>query len=437
MAWSKHYKIPRIELIWVIVAAMAPVIVFAANGMVVLLALSVLAAPGLALLPAEIARLLRTPVGLALLGLIAWTILSLAWTPYPADAAEKIARLALLWLAGITVFASARHADHTILRHVQWVFPGVVIVALVFYLLELAGSAAIIRALTGLNNAPLTQITDPVLRDTYRIILGFNEIGRGGAILSIFLWPALAMTLLRKHGAWLAAGLALVTFLVLLALPVAAAPLALITGAAAWVLCFATPRRGPYLLAGLSIVLIFAAPAAAYYVKQPETIGIAARTLPGSWQHRVAIWHFAAERIAEKPVSGWGFDASRHVEGGATPFVVLRPDDSKLYYSGVTLLPLHPHNGVLQIWLELGLPGALLALLLTTGLWRAIAPSPAPRYTSSIRINTATAAAVCASALTLACLSFGLWQNWWQSCFWLAAALVCLAARAFPDQEMV
>ena len=36
---------------------------------------------------------------------------------------------------------------------------------------------------------------------------------------------------------------------------------------------------------------------------------------------------------------------------------------------GPATLPLHPHNAALQVWLELGLPGAALMALLLSWLW--------------------------------------------------------------------
>ena len=60
--------------------------------------------------------------------------------------------------------------------------------------------------------------------------------------------------------------------------------------------------------------------------------------------HRLWIWSFAGDRIAERPLTGWGLDASRSIPGGKDP---IRP--------GETWLPLHPHNASLQLWLELGI----------------------------------------------------------------------------------
>ena len=94
--------------------------------------------------------------------------------------------------------------------------------------------------------------------------------------------------------------------------------------------------------------------------------------LPPSGIHRLMIWDFALGRAAEKPLAGWGMESSRAIPGGEQ-----RPDDARLARLGVSspglrawfaephlrLLPLHPHNGPLQIRLELGWEGSALAAL--------------------------------------------------------------------------
>jgi O-antigen ligase len=84
------------------------------------------------------------------------------------------------------------------------------------------------------------------------------------------------------------------------------------------------------------------------------------------------------------------------------------------------LLPLHPHNGALQLWLELGLPGAVLGGLLALLLGYAAGRAGRP----------AIAAAMLASGAVTAMLSFGLWQEWWVGAELLAlAAAACLVPR--------
>ena len=41
------------------------------------------------------------------------------------------------------------------------------------------------------------------------------------------------------------------------------------------------------------------------------------------------------------------------------PVTEIAPDLPGEVYGAMTVMPLHPHNAVLQVWLELGAPGAL------------------------------------------------------------------------------
>jgi O-antigen ligase len=132
--------------------------------------------------------------------------------------------------------------------------------------------------------------------------------------------------------------------------------------------------------------------------------------------HRLLIWRFSADRVAERPLLGWGMDASRAMPGGKTDFNDILP--TLHYPSGAEALPLHPHDAALQWQLELGIPGLMLGLAIVAFIiyrigWRG----------ESSAHERAAALALCGSALIVALLSFGVWQSWWQSTLWLVAAL--------------
>jgi len=134
--------------------------------------------------------------------------------------------------------------------------------------------------------------------------------------------------------------------------------------------------------------------------------------------HRLLIWRFAADRLAERPLLGWGMDASRAIPGGKTDFNDRLP--TLHYPGGAEALPLHPHDAALQLQLELGLPGLVLGLGIVVFVvyrvgWRAELSAH----------ERAAALALCGSALIVALLSFGIWQAWWQATLWLVAALYC------------
>src|SRR6202034_4481699 len=62
--------------------------------------------------------------------------------------------------------------------------------------------------------------------------------------------------------------------------------------------------------------------------------------------HRIFIWRFTAERIAERPLLGWGMDAARDLPGGKPTVASLFPGAQ--IPADAELLPLHPHDAVLE-----------------------------------------------------------------------------------------
>ncbi len=405
-------------------AAFAPIIVFGANGTVILLALVALAAPGFPAWRREIFDLARNPIGWAMGGLLIMASLSLSWTPAPDVAMDKLVRLVLLWLVGCAAMAAMTQAGSSVVKWFTRLLPLGICLALLFYWVELATSARMITLITGLQAVMQTRFPTPEEQELFRLIYGFGAISRGAGLLALFVWPAMAccIALFPAKGKWLAAALGIAVFVTILPLPMQAAPLAMVMGTLAFVLTWFAPRRGPQIMAGVVIVLIAVMPLISYHVSRPEMVGVAKRELPGSWQHRVEIWHFAAEKIAARPILGWGFDASRNIDGGKTQFVLELPDGSEKIYPGIGLLPLHPHNGVLQVWLEMGAAGAALVMLLMFGLGRGLSAIAVENA-----LGGAIAAAAAASALCVGLLSFGQWQSWWQATLWIAA-LLCIGA---------
>ena len=93
--------------------------------------------------------------------------------------------------------------------------------------------------------------------------------------------------------------------------------------------------------------LIIILPVASFYAKPTQIVNQYGNIIPDSAQHRIHIWHFVAQHAAERPFLGYGINNSEHI---------------KKQYSWATgpeknLLPSHPHNIILQIWIELGIIG--------------------------------------------------------------------------------
>jgi O-antigen ligase len=241
-----------------------------------------------------------------------------------------------------------------------------------------------------------------------------DYLARSAALLAIFAWPA-ALALWRRAGAYAALGFVALVLALLYLLPMAAALVAFV--AAAVVLAAATrwPRATLWLV-GAGLVMAIAATPLLFL--QGDAVAAAEGSLPdlpSSWRHRLAIWRFVAERVAEKPLSGWGLDASRQLPGA----------DGSIYGRD-GLLPLHPHNAVMQIWVELGLPGAVLAAALVVLVLGRVRRAAAQPHLAAVRL------AVLVSFAAIALTSYGVWQNWWLAAGWLAGLVTALATGAEP-----
>lgn len=251
----------------------------------------------------------------------------------------------------------------------------------------------------------------------------FESLGRydRGVTVLVLLMAPIAVAVVAR---WLRA-LLLAAILAAAALMLSASAL---MAALATLIIYALARLTPRLAAGAMMAGVvgigIAIPLATPSYDTVLTIHADAPWIKYSGIHRLLIWRFSADRVAERPLLGWGMDAARAIPGGKTDFNDILP--TLHYPSGAEALPLHPHDAALQFQLELGIPGLALGLTIVVFVlyrvgWR-------DELTAHER---AAALALCGSALIVALLSFGIWQSWWQSTLWLVAALY--AANAQPE----
>jgi O-antigen ligase len=181
-------------------------------------------------------------------------------------------------------------------------------------------------------------------------------------------------------------------------------------------LCYAERRAVARIAAALSVLAIVAAPFTLPQLARFPGVFAAVDSFKESAGHRLLIWSFAGDRIAERPFVGWGLDAARAIPGGKDE---IRPGES--------WLPLHPHDAALQLWLELGSPGAALLALLVGWLWLRLADAPWPRvYTAAV------GGSLCAS-LAASFSAWGIWQEWWIGTLALALfTMIAMGRSAAP-----
>jgi O-antigen ligase len=75
--------------------------------------------------------------------------------------------------------------------------------------------------------------------------------------------------------------------------------------------------------------------------------------LPKSWHQRMEIWDYMSYRIMEKPLLGWGLGTSHTL-----PF----QEPNGAHYVLTKVAASHPHNAVIELWADLGMPGLALGI---------------------------------------------------------------------------
>lgn len=380
-------------------AVLPPLATFAPLGLAALLGVTALAL--LAVSPRSAlaaARQLRTLVALVL-ALALWGLASTAWSILPQHSLIEALRLLAIVIGGVVVLGAAADLPPRDRDRVTYAAAIGVGLAVVLLLIERSTGAVLTRFALGLP---------PDAR------LPLTHFDRGATTLVLALWPA-ASGLGARRGALAALAILVAAAGAVLAMTSTTAQLALLLSLAAFGLACLAPRLVAVALAtGLlaaAIVLPLATPS-------DHAIVTLDRQMPwikGSAIHRLLIWRFTAERIAERPILGWGLDASRDLPGGQQDMGARLPS---LHLHDAEALPLHPHDAALQWRVELGLPGTALCLAIVGwGLWRVgFAAALTPR-------RRAAALAWATAALVIALLSYGIWQEWWLACLWLTAAL--------------
>jgi O-antigen ligase len=323
--------------------------------------------------------------------LLAWSAASALWAPDIAFALKTTASLAAILLAATLLLAELRRLPAARLdAALSRLAIGLAIAFMVMILGRLAYQATVLLA------------TDAErVRQVFRIV---QRDDRGATAAVLLLWPALSCLLRggRRRAALGLLALALVGVVCTFDL---AAKVALLLGILAVAGSRLAPRLMPAAVLGAVLLAMLGAPLAAGALPSPEAN--ARLGLPTSLHHRLTIWRYVAGRIDEHPWLGFGMESARTL-GESRSVAVTFPDGNKI---DEELLPLHPHDGPLQIRLELGLPGALLAAGFIALLCRRLIGRP------GVGVGVLT------GGFLIAAVSYGVWQSWWLLALVLAGSL--------------
>ena len=371
-----------------------PLLVVLPRGIAALVSAAGLCAAGF-VLAAGRSRLTPLLAVASILGaLVLWGTASALWSVNPMRSLVVAARLAGLFATGLALAASA----------------GLIEAPRRLTLLLLIGMALGIAMVTielATGGGLSSVLSDRAYRPTH--------LNQASIAFSLLVFPASAVLLCRGRRL-VAAGLAALTAASVYALAGTAAKVLLLAGLAAGLLLYRARPVVAWIVIVISIAAIIGAPLTFARLEQLPGLGEVADSVKISAGHRLLIWSFAGDRIAERPLTGWGLDSSRAIPGGDDP---IRP--------GENWMPLHPHNAALQVWLELGAPGAVLFALLSAIAWGALARVTWPA------LFTAAAGASLTNAFLGCFVTYGVWQEWWVGTLSFSLFLTLVMARVASE----
>lgn len=368
-----------------------PLLALAPHGAAPLAAVAGLCAAGIIIAspPVDFASL-RLPAA-CLVALLAWGLVSALWSINPQRGLVLGIQLFGLGIAGLALAAAAGRV--TALRRLAvFVLAGLAL-GLAISWFELASGGDLINRISVRGFGP------------YRL----DQIAIG---LTILAPPAIAWLALRG---WIAPALVAAAAVVgtILFLEDVTAKAALAVSLPMAALVYWRQRPVTRIAAILCALFVLTAPLTLAKLDRIPGLFAAADSFKVSAGHRLLIWSFTGEHIAQRPLLGWGLDSSRAIPGGNTE---IRP--------GQNWLSLHPHDAALQVWLELGLPGAVLFALLLALFWMRLDQLAAPR------LYVAAAGGSLTATLAPLFAAYGVWQEWWLGTLALALFFTLVMAHA-------
>ena len=347
-----------------------------------------------------------TPLVVVFALVLAWSLASASWSIDPGHSLARFARLALTVATGLLLCRLALTlGSEDRAAAARWLSVGLLI-----------GSAAIL------------------VREAIRLLLPKDMPGFIGGLsalpfsaLAILIVLVLFATLSRQNLRVTLAAMAAAAAAIVLG-GSSASIIALAAGAVACAGAYWLGRRAVLALAVLLPAVFVAMPLTLAALDLPARIEAQGRIVGGSTGHRLIIWRYVTDKIEAKPLLGWGLHAGRLL-----PDRENRADNDPRYAdimsvtyfhrgAKIELMPLHPHNTALQLWLELGGIGAVLYATLYVVCLIGLLRLPLTRRA------LAAGAALVAAVFVIGQLSFNVWQSWWLCAQFLTAAFFLLLA---------
>lgn len=333
----------------------------------------------------------RRPLTLWVICLTALAVISMSWAIVPQQSIKVAGEFVGLAIAGLALLAAAEIAGLDERAAARRALGSGLCIALILLVIGFVFGHVTGKPLWGLPE-----------QHPYR------TLSHAQTVISVIAIPALSVVwAMGGRMRFAAAAMAVILVTTFLQLEHGASDLALVVATAAYILVRIAGVRMALLIGVTVAAAIILLPTVfhAFLPDVPTLDALVKKDGALSEFHRMYMWHFVLDNLDGQAFwIGHGADASRGFPGASAPIMW-----------GAELMPLHPHNGALQTWLELGLAGALVV---------AVAPLIIGFSANRMsRADAALAAALLAAYMAPWMLSYGVWQAWWMAMAWLAAAI--------------
>lgn len=333
-------------------------------------------------------------------------LVSSLWAIDPQDSFQRACHVTVTLLSCSFLINMALSVKIEDIKPTLWVLPAALFISALLIFIELKTGSSFYRLV---RHIPADTRVKP------------SEYNRAAVIVTVLFFPCMAI--LRNYLRWpMILGLILIGLgPMLVTTDSQSVQMALILGLITFA-AFPYRWKPAWYIATIAIVsLMLAAPFLSIWIFHHWADTINTLPLVGSGGGyagaRLEIWDYVSRYMLHRPLIGFGFESTRQV----THF------DSHEIFQKTTII-LHPHNFVIQIWMEFG----LLGILMTGAMFAALLLSMQKNLTPA---QARMALPTLIASMSIASTGFGLWQGWWIATLFTAAATCLLAIRMNPSSS--
>ncbi|MDH5722289.1 MAG: O-antigen ligase family protein [Alphaproteobacteria bacterium] len=339
-------------------------------------------------------------LGLTLLGIIILASTSLIWSEFSSELPVRILKIAGLFIGGLVLYTSLPNIK--IGNH-----PALLLLPLA------AGATMFLCSLELIFDLQLYHLSHGTTRNPN---ISTAVLNRGIVFQVLLFFPMLTIikkSALEENHKKQATVFYCALMLIMLALTQSqSAQLAFVIGTLTY---FVFPYKYKPAYKITAILIAIAIVTTPFIVKLMfNAIVVDVNSVPwikeGYAAERLEIWNFVTSYALKSPVFGHGILVTRFIEDF---------DTKQIFFKAATVL--HPHNFSVQIWIEFGAIGALLASALFAFYLNTISKEKPE--------DSRLTLAVFISALTVMAVGYGMWQSWWIGMLFFIASLIALIKR--------